>query len=166
MHPDFHQMGIDERQRELEEQVRNGFVRRQVAEQRPAEPEVVVLRLCSVHDDEALERIAALEGLPVAAGRHVVAEVNGAIVASVPLAGGRDRRSVPRNGALAAAARAAREAAHAGAPHRAHSGAPERSPRLEPRLEESVEAGQGERGQGHDGLSRRLRRCHVARIRP
>ena len=47
-----------------------------------------MLRLCSVHDDEALERIAALEGLPVASGRHVVAEVNGAIVASLPLAGG------------------------------------------------------------------------------
>ena len=88
MHPDFHQMGIDERQRELEEQVRNGFARRQAAEQRPVEPDAVVLRLCSVHDDEALERIAALEGLPVASGRHVVAEVNGAIVASLPLAGG------------------------------------------------------------------------------
>ncbi len=88
MHPDFLQMRIDERQRELEEQVRSAFVRRQVTEPRAAEPEVVVLRLCSVHDDEALERIAALEGLPVAAGRHVVAEVDGAIVASLPLAGG------------------------------------------------------------------------------
>ena len=32
MHPDFHQLRIDERQRELDEQVRNGFARRQVAE--------------------------------------------------------------------------------------------------------------------------------------
>ena len=88
MHPDFHQMGIDERQRELVEQVRNGFARRQAAEQLPTEPEAVVLRLCTVHDDEALERIAALEGLPVASGRHVVAEVNGAVVASLPLVGG------------------------------------------------------------------------------
>ncbi len=88
MHPDFQQMRIDERQRELEGQVQRAFMRRQVPEAPPAEPEVVVLRLCSVHDDEALERIAAMEGLPVAAGRHVVAEVNGAIVASLPLSGG------------------------------------------------------------------------------
>jgi hypothetical protein len=88
MHPDFLQMRIDERQRELEEQVHSAFLRRQTQEAPAAPADTVVLRLCSVHDDPALERIAALEGVAVPSGRHVVAEVNGSIVAALPLAGG------------------------------------------------------------------------------
>ena len=91
MHPDFLQMGIDERQRELEERVQRGFMRRQVPEAPPAEPEVVVLRLCSVHDDQALERLAHSRAAR-AAGRYVVAEVDGTLVASLPLSGGERSR--------------------------------------------------------------------------
>ena len=168
MHPDFLQMRIDERQRELEEQVRSAFVAppggRAAA---GAEPEAVVLRLCSVHDDEALERIAALEGLPVAAGRHVVAEVDGAIVASLPLAGGvRAGRSVPRDGPPDAAARAAREAAHAGARATgasSGSGAPSAAGAARRR---SVGAGQGERGRGGHRPSRHGRRPELPRAAP
>jgi hypothetical protein len=48
----------------------------------------VVLRLCTVHDDHALDRLAELEGKPLAAGRFVVAIVDGALVAAQPLDGG------------------------------------------------------------------------------
>ena|SRR5438034_6216952 len=48
----------------------------------------VALRLCNVHDDAALERLAQLEGRPLVAGRFVVAEVDGTLVAAQPLAGG------------------------------------------------------------------------------
>jgi hypothetical protein len=48
----------------------------------------VALRLNSVHDDPALERLAQLEGRPVPPGRLVVAEVDGVVVAAHPLAGG------------------------------------------------------------------------------
>jgi len=49
----------------------------------------VSLRLCTVHDDAALERLAVLEARPLPRGRFVVAEVNGELVAAQPLAGGR-----------------------------------------------------------------------------
>jgi hypothetical protein len=88
MHTDFLKATIDDRQRQLEEQVRNGYLRRQTAETPEPAPEVVVLRLCTVQDDAALDRIAELEGAPVPAGRHVVAEVNGRVVAALPLTGG------------------------------------------------------------------------------
>jgi hypothetical protein len=47
-----------------------------------------VLRLCSVHDDDALARLAQLEGRPEPQGRHVVAEVRGFVVAALPLGPG------------------------------------------------------------------------------
>ena len=48
----------------------------------------VELRLCTVADDEQLERLAALAERPVPSGRLVLAAVGGEIVAAVPLAGG------------------------------------------------------------------------------
>lgn len=51
--------------------------------------EPVALRLCSVHDDGALERLAVLEGQPAPSGRFVLAEVDGEVVAALPLRGGR-----------------------------------------------------------------------------
>lgn len=50
--------------------------------------EAVALRLCTVHDDPALERLAVLDGRRLPAGRFVLAEVSGTVVASVPLRGG------------------------------------------------------------------------------
>ena len=140
MHPEF---SPDEDSRARSGSSKSGSERRscgrQVPEARPAEPEVVVLRLCSVHDDEALERLAALEGLPVAGrparrGRGRRRRSSPRCRSRVACAG----RSVPRDGAPAAAARAAREAAHAGAPQRARARAVEHSSRLEPRLAASV----------------------------
>jgi hypothetical protein len=52
----------------------------------------VALRLCRVSDDDAISRLAALEERPEPSGRFVVAEVNGEIVAALPLAGGRPFR--------------------------------------------------------------------------
>jgi hypothetical protein len=48
----------------------------------------VELRLCRIADDPELERLAELEGRPVALGRLVIAVVRGRIVAALPLAGG------------------------------------------------------------------------------
>jgi len=45
-------------------------------------------RLCSVHDDDALDRLAVLEGRPAPQGRFVVAEVGGTVVAALPLGRG------------------------------------------------------------------------------
>ncbi len=85
MHPDFLQTVIHDHERALERSARRAYVSRpQVS--LPAVPiEPVVLRLCSVHDDEALERLAALEGRPAPTGRFVVAEVGGTVVAALPL---------------------------------------------------------------------------------
>jgi hypothetical protein len=88
MHPDLLQVPLRERNRELERQARIARFRPAPAE--PAEPPAaLVLRLCSVHDDEALDRLAALEGQPPPRGRHLLAEVDGAVVAALPLGPGR-----------------------------------------------------------------------------
>jgi hypothetical protein len=53
----------------------------------PTEP--VTLRLETVHDAEAIEQLRVVSGgRRPRWGRHVVAEVDGAIVAALPLAGG------------------------------------------------------------------------------
>lgn len=48
----------------------------------------IALRLCRVGDDDALARLAALEERSVPHGEFVVAEVDGRIVAALPLEGG------------------------------------------------------------------------------
>ena len=88
MHPQFRIDLLHERQHQLELNVNRS---RLVAEGiRPvrATGEAVALRLCSVHDDAALERLAVLEGRVVPSGQLVLAEVNGTIVAALPLSGG------------------------------------------------------------------------------
>jgi hypothetical protein len=54
----------------------------------PEPVEDVTLRLCTVQDDPALERLAQLESRELPGGRFVVAEVDGELVAAVPVAGG------------------------------------------------------------------------------
>ncbi|HEY5295288.1 MAG TPA: hypothetical protein VIJ70_07420 [Gaiellaceae bacterium] len=56
--------------------------------QAAAPPADIELRLCSVRDDEALERLAALSERPLPFGRFVVAFSNGRLVAALPLGGG------------------------------------------------------------------------------
>jgi len=65
-------------------------LRRPRAEPTPPRVSVadVVLRLCRVGDDPVIGMLAALEGRPVPAGRLVLAEVGGEVVAALPLAGG------------------------------------------------------------------------------
>jgi hypothetical protein len=87
MHPEFLQRMVHDRERELERQLRSRAEYGPTATQ-PGRREQVVLRLCSVHDDESIERLAALEGRPAPTGRHVVAEVDGVVVAALPLEGG------------------------------------------------------------------------------
>jgi hypothetical protein len=84
MHPEFLQMVLHDNARELD----RGAQRARLGQQPPIAPapaEAVVLRLCSVHDDDALDALAQLEGLPSPAGRQVVAEVDGVVVAAYPL---------------------------------------------------------------------------------
>ena len=86
-HPAFHEFRLAEETHRREQAARRA---------RPAAPRSraiaeseVVLRLCTVHDDAALDRLAELEARPLPRGRFVVALVDGALVAAQPLSGGR-----------------------------------------------------------------------------
>ena len=87
MHPDFLQMTIDDNTRAVKRGARRALLA-QKATPTPAPAEAVVLRLCCVHDDGVLDGLAQLEGVPSPAGRHVVAEVDGIVVAAYPLGSG------------------------------------------------------------------------------
>jgi hypothetical protein len=67
------------------EQARNARV---AAYERVPEEPTIALRLCRVDDERALARLAALEERPVPEGRLVIAELDGRIVAALPLDGG------------------------------------------------------------------------------
>lgn len=88
MHPEFSQMAMVENQRDLDRRVQGAYLERAVPEVPSGPSEAVALRLCRVADDETLERLAILEGRPAPAGRYVVAEVDGEVVAAVSLASG------------------------------------------------------------------------------
>ena len=87
-HPAFRQFLLTEQAHELEVGTRRAFERRGGNVPLPLPEVEVALRLCTVHDDPALERLAQLEGRPVPEGRLVIAEVNGVLVAAQPLTGG------------------------------------------------------------------------------
>jgi hypothetical protein len=88
MHPEFRREMIHEQEHRLEEAaVRSWRLGRQ-AERPHVTDEVVLLRLCTVHDDAALEHLALLEGRSTPQGRFVVAEIDGEVVAALPLRGG------------------------------------------------------------------------------
>ncbi|HZQ03610.1 MAG TPA: hypothetical protein VFA88_06295 [Gaiellaceae bacterium] len=86
-HPAFRQFLLSEHAHRLDERSRRQYDKPAEETRRDAEVEVV-LRLCTVHDDEALERLAELEARPLPRGRFLVAEANGRLVAAQPLAGG------------------------------------------------------------------------------
>ncbi len=90
MHPEFAERMLHDHRHELDGKLELSRMRREAA-RRPSvrPPQAVTLRLCCVGDDDALDRLAILEGVPVPKGRHVVAEVGGVVVAALPLAGGR-----------------------------------------------------------------------------
>jgi hypothetical protein len=87
-HQDYREALISQQQHRLEIVSRRSYAsdRRTELQFTPDEP--VSLRLCRVHDDPALERLAQLEGTRIRSGRYVIAEINGTIVAAQPLDGG------------------------------------------------------------------------------
>jgi hypothetical protein len=84
MHPHFHETLIRQRQDEIERSARRAFLARE-PDPLPVPADPVILRLCCVGDDDALERLAQLESAPPPRGAYVVAEVGGAVVAALPL---------------------------------------------------------------------------------
>jgi hypothetical protein len=88
MHPAFRETILRDNRRELERALRTAYLFREPEPVRPLPVETVVLRLSRVRDDAALDTLARLEGRPVPAGCHVVAEIGGEVVAALPLDGG------------------------------------------------------------------------------
>jgi hypothetical protein len=87
MHPYFHERMVKDNQQRLEAGVRRAYLQgRRPLATAPSEP--VLLRLRTVQDDAALERLATLEGRTAPVGDHVVAEVGGVVVAALPLGPG------------------------------------------------------------------------------
>jgi hypothetical protein len=89
MHPFFSETTIRTRERELERAVRDIHRRQDVPAVRHPAKESVLLRMTTVGDAEAIERLAALECMPEPDCRCIVAEVDGTIVAALPLRGGK-----------------------------------------------------------------------------
>jgi hypothetical protein len=86
MHPEIRRFLLEDR---IDTLRRDG--RRPVRATHPALVEDlsrVELRLCRISDDPALEQLAQLEGREVPVGRLVIAEVEGRLVAALPLRGG------------------------------------------------------------------------------
>jgi hypothetical protein len=88
MHPEFLQMTLHDHQRDLDQRTRFTYMGRSFPEPEPQNQQAVELRLCRVDDDPALERLALLEGRPAPAGRYIVADVDGIVVAAVSLLSG------------------------------------------------------------------------------
>jgi hypothetical protein len=86
-HPAFRQFLLAEQADRLDHVARSHRPSAKRDPATPAEAEVV-LRLCTVHDDEDLDRLAVLEGKPLPRGRFVLAFVDGDLVAAQPLDGG------------------------------------------------------------------------------
>jgi hypothetical protein len=88
MHPEFRMDLLHQQAQRLEKALDRSRLLAGAAPRRIVPGEAVALRLCSVHDDEALDRLARLEGRTLPKGRCVVAEVGGQVVAALPLRGG------------------------------------------------------------------------------
>jgi hypothetical protein len=89
MHPFISETIVRANQRELDRVTRGVHGRPRIPEVRRPVREPVVLRLATVRDAEAIERLALLESRPGPDSRCVVAEVEGKIVAALPLRGGK-----------------------------------------------------------------------------
>jgi hypothetical protein len=88
MHPEFRIEMLHERSRELTNQInRSRLLTAEPTRDEIAE-EAVSFRLSRASDDPSLERLAALEGRAMPHGRQLLAEVDGEVVAALPLAGG------------------------------------------------------------------------------
>jgi hypothetical protein len=87
-HPAFREAFVADHLRQLERDTRAAYARKGERQASSRADVAVSLRLCTVHDDAALERLAILESRPVPTGCFVVAEVGGKLVAAAPLDGG------------------------------------------------------------------------------
>ena len=88
MHPEFLQQAISDNERSLEQTTRRAHLHRPWTDLPAATIEPVILRLCTVRDDCTLDRLAELEGKAAPRGRYVVAEIDGTVVAALPLGSG------------------------------------------------------------------------------
>jgi hypothetical protein len=93
MHPDIHLRLASERMAALERAAADARLARSagrpVAKPRPDDMAHVTLRLDRVSDTVALEQLAALSECRLPPGPFVVSEVDGRVVAAIPLPGGR-----------------------------------------------------------------------------
>jgi hypothetical protein len=87
MHPDIMRLMADERLETLKRAAHRPQPRLTRREP-PIDLSEIDLRLCRASDDAELERLAALSEQPLAAGRFVVALVDGRIAAALPLGPG------------------------------------------------------------------------------
>ena len=85
MHPAFRESMLLDDKRNLEQRTRNAFLWRGHRPTADPPAESITLRGSRVHDDNALDRLAQLEGRSTPKGPHVVAEVGGTIVAALSL---------------------------------------------------------------------------------
>jgi hypothetical protein len=88
MHPFFSETIVRTRERQLERAVKDIYRREAAPVVRQPAKESVLLRLTTINDADAIERLAALEGMAEPDCRCVVAEVDGTVVAALPLRGG------------------------------------------------------------------------------
>lgn len=94
MHPEIMLLLANERQAELRRAAEASRAAREIRRaprrpgRRPADDAHVTLRLDRVGDGARLYQLAALSERPLPAGPFVTAEVDGRIVAALPLAGG------------------------------------------------------------------------------
>jgi len=89
MHPFYSETIVRTRERQLRRAVRDIHRRQEMPEIRQPAKESVLLRLTTIGDAHGIERLAALDGAPAPDCRCVVAEVDGTIVAALPLRGGK-----------------------------------------------------------------------------
>jgi hypothetical protein len=88
MHPQFRIEMLHERSRELANQInRSRLLAAEPTRDEIAE-ETVTFRVSRVSDDLSLARLAALEARAVPRGRQLLAEVDGEVIAALPLVGG------------------------------------------------------------------------------
>lgn len=91
MHPDIGRQLVKEHIEDL----KRDFARSRPRAARPqlaSELDTVALRLGRPDDAPALAKLAALEERPLPRGRFVLAEIEGCILAALPLSGGRPLR--------------------------------------------------------------------------
>ena len=89
MHPFYSETIVRSRERELGRAVRDIHRGQEPPTVRQPARESVLLRMTTDGDAEAIERLAALECMPEPDCRCVVAEVDGTVVAALPLRGGK-----------------------------------------------------------------------------